>query len=140
MPCADYVLPQCVSLKKRWEDHRVLRKEHFESASHPNAPVLFRAAQAYPATVSGASSLWVNRHSKDSGLLMEVRGTIHMIDVPPSSPLLEECLPPLKHERHRGPQPAAQAHNDSAFSAIANSSGNMPENFSFWSPQRSKVI
>jgi hypothetical protein len=63
-----------------------------------------------------------------------------MIDVPPSSPLLEECLPPLKRERNRGPQPAAQAHNDSAFSAIANSSGNMPENFSFWSPQRSKVI
>ncbi|KAJ5034241.1 hypothetical protein NUH16_005673 [Penicillium rubens] len=36
-------------------------------------------------------------------------------DAPPSSPPLEEYLPPVRHERHRGPQSAAQGreHNDS---------------------------
>ncbi|KAJ5478788.1 hypothetical protein N7530_004297 [Penicillium desertorum] len=35
-------------------------------------------------------------------------------DAPPSSPPLEEYLPPVRHERHRGPQSAAQGreHND----------------------------
>ncbi|KAJ5453134.1 Methyl methanesulfonate-sensitivity protein 22 [Penicillium cf. griseofulvum] len=35
-------------------------------------------------------------------------------DAPPSSPPLEEYLPPIRHERHRGPQSAAQGrqHND----------------------------
>ncbi|KAJ5383565.1 hypothetical protein N7517_001476 [Penicillium concentricum] len=35
-------------------------------------------------------------------------------DAPPSSPPLEEYLPPIRHERHRGPQSAGQGrgHND----------------------------